>query len=91
MIEDEIEYCQQLVAVIEQDGRFTGLPKVSETLNLLKETVADDQEHLQTSADPECQSRSQKCGLLVFWIQNSYRDERRTNRYRSHGYNRRTA
>ncbi|EIW21685.1 IS1182 family transposase [Pelosinus fermentans] len=53
VIEDEIEYCRQLIAVIEQDGRFTGLPKVSEPLNLLKETVADDLEHLQTSADPD--------------------------------------
>lgn len=53
VLEDEIEYCQRLVAVIEQDGRFTGLPKVSEPLNLLKETVADDVEHLQTSTDPD--------------------------------------
>ena len=53
VIEDELEYCQQLIAVIEQDGRFTGLPKVSEPLNLLKETVADDVEHLQISADPD--------------------------------------
>lgn len=30
--EDEIEYCQKLIAVIEQDGRFTGLPKVSRTV-----------------------------------------------------------
>jgi len=53
VIEDEIEYCRQLIAVIEQDGRFTGLPKVREPLNLLKETVADDLDHLQTSADPD--------------------------------------
>ena len=52
-IEDEIEYCQQLIEVIEQDGRFTGLPKVSESLNVLKETLADDLEHLQASADPD--------------------------------------
>ena len=53
VIEDEIEYCQQLIAVIEQDGRFAGLPKVSEPLNVLKETLADDLEHLQTSSDPD--------------------------------------
>ncbi|ALP38974.1 transposase [Paenibacillus sp. IHB B 3084] len=53
VLEDEIQYSQQLVAVIEQDGRFTGLPKVTEPLNLLKETVTDDVEHLQTSADPD--------------------------------------
>ncbi|MCE5173769.1 transposase, partial [Paenibacillus profundus] len=50
VIEDEISYCQQLVVVIEEDERFAGLPKVTEPLNLLKETIADDLEHLQTSA-----------------------------------------
>lgn len=53
VIEDEIEYCQQLITVIEQDGRFAGLPKVSEPLNVLKETLADDLEHLQASTDPD--------------------------------------
>lgn len=53
VIEDEVRYCQQLVAVIEQDGRFTGLPKVAEPLNLLKESIADDLEHLQTSTDAD--------------------------------------
>lgn len=52
-VEDEIRYCQELIAVIEQDERFTGLPKVTEPLNLLKETIADDLEHLQTSVDPD--------------------------------------
>lgn len=53
VLEDELEYCQQLIAVIEEDGRFAGLPKVNEPLNLLKETVSDDIEHLQTSTDPD--------------------------------------
>ncbi len=52
-IEDEIRYCEELVAAIERDERFALLPKVSEQLNLLKETIADDLEHLQTSADPD--------------------------------------
>jgi transposase len=52
-IQDEIRYCEQLVTAIEEDGRFTELPKVKEPLNLLKETIADDLEHLQTSADPD--------------------------------------
>lgn len=53
VLEDEIQYCQDLIEVIEKDGRFTGLPKVKEPFNLLKETVADDVEHLQTSTDPD--------------------------------------
>ncbi|MEK3878638.1 IS1182 family transposase [Paenibacillus sp. FSL M7-0420] len=53
VLEDEIGYCQDLIEVIEKDGRFTGLPKVKEPFNLLKETVADDVEQLQTSTDPD--------------------------------------
>ncbi|WP_145411323.1 IS1182 family transposase [Paenibacillus xylanexedens] len=53
VIQDEIAYSQQLVTVIEQDGRFTDFPKVSESLNLLKETIADDVEHLKASTDPD--------------------------------------
>ncbi|BCG59370.1 IS1182 family transposase [Paenibacillus sp. URB8-2] len=53
VIQDEIRYCEQLIAVIEADGRFTELPKVREPLNLLKETITDDLEHLQTSVDPD--------------------------------------
>ncbi|SEO77278.1 Transposase domain [Paenibacillus sophorae] len=53
VIQDEIRYCEQLIAVVEEDGRFTELPKVREPLNLLKETITDDLEHLQTSVDPD--------------------------------------
>ncbi|MDT3429109.1 transposase [Paenibacillus forsythiae] len=52
-IQDEIRYCEQLVAVLEEDGRYTEIPKVREPLNLLKETIADDVERLQTSTDPD--------------------------------------
>ncbi len=52
-LEDEIEYCQKLIDVIEKEDNLTQYPKVKEQLNLLKETVADDIEHLQISEDQD--------------------------------------
>lgn len=48
---DEIEYCKKLIDVIENEGSISEYPKVKENLNLLKETVIDDIEHLQISED----------------------------------------
>lgn len=53
VLEDELAYCQQLVDVIEEEGGVCALPKVKEPLNLLKETIADDIEHLQLSKDQD--------------------------------------
>jgi transposase len=53
VLEDEIAYCQKLLDVIEKEDTLTQYPKVKEQLNLLKETVADDIEHLQISEDQD--------------------------------------
>jgi len=53
VLEDEIDYCQKLIEVIEKENNLTQSPKVKEQLNLLKETVADDIEHLQISEDKD--------------------------------------
>lgn len=53
VLEDEIEYCTKLIDVIESEGRISEYPAVKENLNLLKETIADDIEHLQLSADED--------------------------------------
>ena len=50
---DEIEYCQTLIDVIENEETIFNYPKVKEKLNLLKETVHDDIEHMQTSEDKD--------------------------------------
>ena len=52
-LEDEIEYCQKLIDVIEKEDTLSEYPKVKEKMNLLKETLADDMEHLQISADED--------------------------------------
>jgi transposase len=53
ILEDEIAYCQRLIEVIEKEDTLSEYPKVKEKLNLLKETVADDIEHLQISEDKD--------------------------------------
>lgn len=53
VLEDEIEYCTKLIDVIESEGRISEYPAVKENLNLLKETIADDIEHLKLSADED--------------------------------------
>jgi hypothetical protein len=53
VLEDEIDYCQKIIDVIEKEDSLTQYPKVKEQLNLLKETVTDDIEHLQISEDKD--------------------------------------
>jgi IS5 family transposase len=53
VLEDEIEYCQKLIDVLEAEGGVCELPKIKEPLNLLKETIADDLEQLRISEDQD--------------------------------------
>lgn len=48
-LEDEIDYYQKLIDVIDKEGKLSDYPKVCEPLNLLKETVTDDMEQLRIS------------------------------------------
>lgn len=53
VLEDEITYCQKLVAFIEEESGIAQVPKIVEPLNLLKETIEDDVEQLHLAADPD--------------------------------------
>lgn len=53
VLEDEMAYCEKLIDVIEKEDTISQYPKVKEKLNLLKETLADDIEHLQISEDED--------------------------------------
>jgi transposase len=53
VLEDEIEYTQKLINIIEKEEKLLEFPKVKEPLNLLKETVQDDIEHLEGSKDQD--------------------------------------
>jgi transposase len=46
LLEDELEYCQKLITVIENTETISSYPAVKEKLNMLKELVADDLEQL---------------------------------------------
>lgn len=48
---DEINYCQNLIDVIENEETIAHFVKVKEKLNILKETLEDDIEHLKISQD----------------------------------------
>lgn len=52
-LEAEIAYCQKLVEVVETKLNIAQLPKITEPLNLLKETVEDDIEQLRNSQDED--------------------------------------
>jgi len=53
LLEDEIEYCQRLIDVVEKEDIISEYPNVKEKLNFLKETLADDIEHLIISEDKD--------------------------------------
>lgn len=53
ILEDQIEYCEKLINVIEEDKIISNYPKIKENLNMLKELVQDDIEQLLLSKDPD--------------------------------------
>jgi len=53
VLKDEIAYCQKLIEVVEAEGGVCTLPKITEPLNLLKETIVDDLEQLRISEDQD--------------------------------------
>lgn len=52
-LEDEIQYCQKLINIIENEKKLFSYPKVKEKINLLRETIDDDIDHLQNSDDAD--------------------------------------
>ena len=52
-LEQELAYCSALEKYIEADQTLSEIPAVKEKLNLLKETVADTQEHYILSKDKD--------------------------------------
>jgi IS5 family transposase len=50
-LEKELDYCSQLVTIITSNEALCNYSQIAEKLNLLKETMSDDIEHLHTSND----------------------------------------
>lgn len=55
-IEKELDYCQQLLDVIQTDETLMSYPKIAEKANLLNEFVSDNLEHLPTSIDTDAKT-----------------------------------
>ncbi len=56
ILEDEIEYSQNLIDTIEAQEELMFYPKVREKLNLLKENIQDDLENIQLSKDEDAKT-----------------------------------
>src|SRR4051812_38659005 len=50
-VEEELNYCEEVIAVIEKEPQIAHIPAVKEKLNVLKEVVEDYHEQLYFSAD----------------------------------------
>lgn len=53
VIEDEILYCNELLELINNDGRFVEVPSIEENINLLKEVIEDTNTELEYSKDTD--------------------------------------
>ena len=53
ILEDEIEYCEELLGLLKEDGRFEKLPSIKEQMDYLKETIEDTQVELEYSKDQD--------------------------------------
>ncbi|UAK15631.1 IS1182 family transposase [Sporolactobacillus terrae] len=52
-VNEELDYCHQLISTLETEPQITALPAVKEKLNVLKESVEDFKEHMNPSNDPD--------------------------------------
>jgi transposase len=52
-VKDEVDYCRQVIDVVETQPQIAAIPAVKEKLNVLKEVVVDYEEQLNYSSDPD--------------------------------------
>ncbi len=52
-VEVELDYCRQVISVVEKEPQLAMIPAVKEKLNVLKEVVEDFTEQLSYSNDPD--------------------------------------
>jgi len=52
-VKDELDYCRQVITVIETEPHIAEIPAVKEKINVLKEVVEDYTEQLSYSNDPD--------------------------------------
>ncbi|WP_421102673.1 IS1182 family transposase [Sporosarcina psychrophila] len=52
-VKDELAYCEEVIAVIENEPKIAHIPAITEKLNVLKEVVGDYHEQFHYSTDAE--------------------------------------
>ena len=52
-VAEELDYCRQVVEVVETQSKVAQIPAVKEKLNVLKEVIDDYENHLSYSNDPD--------------------------------------
>lgn len=52
-VAEELDYCRQVVEVVETQSKVAQIPAVKEKLNVLKEVIDDYESHLSYSNDPD--------------------------------------
>lgn len=53
LLEDQIEYTKELLALVKEDARFTTIPNINEKINMLKETMNDTEYEIEYSKDKD--------------------------------------
>ncbi|MEG1059214.1 MAG: IS1182 family transposase [Clostridia bacterium] len=53
LLEDEIDYINELLNILKEDARFTTLPAIKEQINMLEETITDTEVELEYSKDKD--------------------------------------
>jgi hypothetical protein len=49
----EVDYCNEIISIVEKEPQIATIPAVKEKINVLKEVVEDYTEHLSFSSDPD--------------------------------------
>ena len=52
-VREEVEYCSEIITIVEENPQIASIPAVKEKLNVLKEAVEDYTERLNFSNDPD--------------------------------------
>ncbi len=52
-VKEEVDYCHEIISIVEMEPQIATIPAVKEKLNVLKEVVEDYTEHLSFSSDPD--------------------------------------
>lgn len=52
-VKTEVDYCNEIISIVEKEPQIATIPTVKEKLNVLKEVVEDYKEHLSFSSDPD--------------------------------------